>query len=509
MAFGIAPVALRAEPSREALATVVLFNSADEESKKLADYYAERREIPSANVLALACPLTEEISRQEFVSTIAVPLRSKLIKGGFWSEDPATGRIISTKVRFVAVMRGIPLKVRADETVVPDRSQPGPIGTKNEASVDSELMALGYTENRPAGVLGNPYYRRFTPVLDLQGEPEILLVGRLDAPDSLTVRAMIDDSLTAERDGLWGWGYVDARGLTSGPLAEGDKWLTEALNAMRKQGIPCLMDSSQQLLPAGFPITDAAVYYGWYAPDISGALADPLLRFKTGAIAAHLHSFSATTLRALEGGWCGPLLVRGAAATVGNVYEPYLTLTTELGVMQDRLMAGLTFAESAWTATRALSWMNIVVGDPLYRPYAGWRPGANASSGKDWEEYRRIVRVRAGDVVAAAKELKSAARATGNSLFLEALAAAQLDAGDPTGALRSVQDALTMEKRKDVRFRLGLEEYAILRGQGETRAAARVLSRVAGEDVSPSARKLLAQFYEDMAPDPGPTPKMR
>lgn len=505
---GIAPAQT---PSPEAAATIVVFNTADPQSADLAKYYAKRRNIPTENLIGLATPLTEEISRAEFNDTIAVPLRAALIQRGFWEENPTSGAILSTKTRFVALMRGIPLKIRADETIPPNRAVPEALGLRNEASVDSELMTLSVTPLRPAGVVENPYFRRYTAVLDLNLEPGILLVTRLDAPDPITVRAMIDDALSVERDGLWGWGYVDARGISSGPYAEGDQWLIGALDAMRQQGIPTFLDSSEQTLSAGFPVTEAAVYYGWYAQDVTGPFADMAFRFRPGAVAVHIHSFSAATLRDPNRGWCGPLLIRGAAATLGNVYEPYLSLTANLQVFQDRLMAGFTLAESGWAATQGLSWMNVVIGDPLYRPYKVWTsfgrtPSANPSS---WQLYRRIVRAADGNVIAAAAKLATAARDTKNSLFLEALAAAQVDANDPTGALASLAGALEIEKRTEVRFRIGLEQYAILRSQGNTRAASHVLSRIASEKVPDKSRDLLAALYEHMNPTPGPTPKMR
>jgi uncharacterized protein (TIGR03790 family) len=500
-----------AAPSPEAAATVVVYNSSDPDSVALAKHYALRREIPGENLVGLAVPVAEEISRTEYRTLIAAPLRAMLLTRGFWSEEAGSSRIVETRVRFLALIRGMPLKIRPDETLAPDGSLPEAIGTRNEASVDSELMALSLVGRSPAGLLPNPYFRRYTPVLNLQAEPDLLLVARLDAPDAITVRAMIDDAVSTERDGLWGWGYVDARGILKGTYAEGDRWLVAAMDAMRKQGIPVMMDSSEQTLPAGFPVTDAAVYYGWYSPHADGPFADPLLRFRPGAVAAHIHSFSAATLRSTTQGWCGPLLLRGAAATVGNVYEPYLTLTADLHIMQDRLMAGFTFAESAWAATKAVSWMSVVIGDPIYRPYRVWTDPGHGSPAKPstWERYRSIIRANGGDVLAAASDLRSAARETRNSMFLEALACVQVDAGDKTAALRSIGEALKVERRGDVRFRLGLEEYALLRAMGDTRAASRTLSRIAAEDISPKARQLLATFYDHMNPETGPTPSMR
>src|SRR5438874_4994630 len=119
-------------------------------------------------------------------------------------------------------------------------------------------------------------------------------------------------------------------------------------------------------------MTDCALYYGWYAATVAGPFTQPDFHFVPGAVAVHIHSFGASTLRDTNANWVGPLLARGAAASIGNVYEPYLQLTPHLDIFNDRLLHGFTFAESAYMATRVLSWMSVMVGDPLYRPYAAW-----------------------------------------------------------------------------------------------------------------------------------------
>lgn len=83
----------------------------------------------------------------------------------------------------------------------------------------------------------------------------------------------------------------------------------------------------------------------------------------------HLHSFSAEQLSDGGKNWSGPLLERGAAVTIGNVYEPYLHLTHDFGIIHQRLLAGHTWVEACWMAIPVTSWQGIVVGDPLYRPF--------------------------------------------------------------------------------------------------------------------------------------------
>src|SRR2546422_4372969 len=89
-----------------------------------------------------------------------------------------------------------------------------------------------------------------------------------------------------------------------------------------------------------------------------------------GAIAYHLHSFSAATIRSRTAHWVGPLLDKGATATVGSVEEPYLGGTLDVPAFFGRLIAlGFSFGEAAYGAMNVLSWQTTVVGDPLYRPF--------------------------------------------------------------------------------------------------------------------------------------------
>ncbi len=324
--------ALPAPASPESDATIVLYNRNQAESRELAKYYAEARDIPFSQVLGLNVSDDEEITRDNYLVTIEAPVRGAFTDRKWWTQDrgPDGQRFVtSANKRFVAIMRGVPLKIRPDSresTDPPGDIKPGsPIATlfrHNEASVDSELAALFALSDEHPAVISNPYYRRLTPILAQPPNASPLLVCRLDAPTAATVRTMIDDAIATEKSGLWGWAYVDARNITSGGYKEGDDWLIEVSRTMRQRGLPVISDFSPEIFPAGYPLTDTAVYYGWYTGTVAGAFTDPGFAFLPGAVACHLHSFSANTLRNPNANWSAPLLVRGAAATVGNVYAP-------------------------------------------------------------------------------------------------------------------------------------------------------------------------------------------
>ncbi len=394
-----APAPSAATDWNPAAETVVVYNKSFEGSKELAEFYAEKRRIPGDRLFGIECSKEEMISRDEFENSIREALLRKFNERKWWTierrdvPDP-NGRpvgqapqVVSQSVRVVVLMRGVPLRIKRAS------DNPDVVAIEaDEASVDSEIAALGFLGRPLAGPMENRYFqsaRRFADHYEARGQ---LLVGRLDAADDATVRRMIEDSLQAERDGLWGRAAVDFA-LKDGAFLDGEQWLGGCVKACRDAGIPVFAERSRALLRDAWPLPDTILYFGWHADNIEGALASPDFRFKRGAIAGHLHSHNATVLRTKTDRWCGPLLDHGAAAVLGNVWEPYLKLTTRFDLLTMRLLDGFTLGEAAWGATPALSWMNVVVGDPLYTPFARGRSEvAKAKQDEDYAVYRDIAR---------------------------------------------------------------------------------------------------------------------
>ena len=358
-----------------AAATIVVYNSNDPDSKALAEYYAARRKIPADQLVALSCSSDEEIERDAYDTTIAEPLRSCFSQKRWWNAAIAPDletRVTTNRIRFVALIRGIPLKIRFKALYAGDHPDPTKQwGMANEAAVDSELAALGFFVRQISGPIQNPYFRSSEPITAADTDPRLLLVTRLDGSSSNEVRRMIDDAVASEKKGLWGWTYIDARGIRDPAYKLGDDWLFHIADQSLADGRPVILDRLEALFPSGYPMTNPILYFGWYSDKISGVLADPTFRFSPGAVAVHLHSFSAASIRSVDHNWVGPLLHHGAAAALGNVYEPFLALTPALDIFHDRLLRGMTFAESAYASLRPISWMTTCVGDPLYRPFSG------------------------------------------------------------------------------------------------------------------------------------------
>ncbi len=447
--------------------TVVVFNQNDLDSTGLAGFYAEKRGISAENLIGLKCARGETISRDEYDRTIAEPLRRIFAERKWWKllkEATEAGKVEQTQIRFVVLMRGIPLKIEQTEDYEGDvrEGNPAAVFTRNEASVDSELSVLGLWSRRISGILSNPYFRDTNIITDTELVSQ-LLVCRLDAAKPATVERMIEDSLATEKTGLRGFTYIDARGFKSSGLKQGDDWLHEAARDAREHGLPVILDDGPEQFPQPYPMRHLALYLGWYSEDLAGPFAAPGFRLPRGAVAVHIHSFSAMSLRDPARWWCAPLLELGAAATLGNVYEPFLGLTAHLDVFEQRLREGFTFAEAAYMAQPYLSWMTTCIGDPLYRPYLH-SAAAPPQPGNEWDAYRAGVAtwLEKGRPSGEATLLDAAKRMNSGPIY-ESLGLLELSGNAAPAALAAFTQARAAYPDAADRIRVAVHESSAIR----------------------------------------------
>jgi uncharacterized protein (TIGR03790 family) len=150
---------------------------------------------------------------------------------------------------------------------------------------------------------------------------------------------------------------------------EGDRWFRSVERQLREMGMDGEVEETPDTFGTDTRLESPAFYFGWYAPGINGPFLRDDFAFPAGAIAMHLHSYSAQTLHSDQAGWCGPLVARGVAATMGNVFEPYLGLVHRPDLLVQALRQGLPLGDAAYFALPALSWQAVLIGDPLYRPW--------------------------------------------------------------------------------------------------------------------------------------------
>jgi uncharacterized protein (TIGR03790 family) len=230
-----------------------------------------------------------------------------------------------------------------------------------DAAVDSELSL----------VLCNAYeLHRWQPnALRSQG-PQLfktLMISRLDGPNYGVAKGLIDKALAAERKGLRGVAYVDARGIfAQNAYGYYDQSLRDlAILTRLRTGLAVQEETTDTLFPPG-ACPQAALYCGWYSLQ---KYVDAF-EFVDGAIGFHIASFEAASLRDPNSTqWCPAMLRRGITATLGPVNEPYLFAFPEPKAFFAALFDGNCLAEAYYLTNPFNSWQMVLIGDPLYRPF--------------------------------------------------------------------------------------------------------------------------------------------
>ncbi len=359
---------------------VVVYNSKQPDSKGVAEHYAERRHVPKSQIIGLDLPTDETMSRADYRTKLQQPLLKFLEDNHLFTyapapdgDTPSNAVPIAATVRYAVLCYGVPLRIGEDGTLAEAGADTvaEPL-RRNGAAVDSELCRLP-VKNSTALLTGPEMNHLFGKVRPewLSPTNTLLMVTRLDGPSAIIARGLIDKAIAAESNGLWGRAYFDLRGLKDGNYKPGDDMLRAAAEIARECGFDTLVDENEETFPAAFPMSQIALYAGWYNSDANGPFARPKVEFMPGAFAYHLHSYSAQTLRSTNTHWCGPLLAEGAAATMGCVDEPYLSGTPNMDIFFAAWLRGsFTYGEAAYACQRVLSWQTTVIGDPLYRAFS-------------------------------------------------------------------------------------------------------------------------------------------
>lgn len=395
---------------------LVVANRNARSSMALAEYYMERRQIPDANIVKVWVTDKESCSRSEY-GKIVRQVRKHLAQ----LAEP-------WRIRCLVMMYGVPLKIAASELTKEDKqyidvlkSQQRTIerqmsrftvtrgqeyqrletmlanvkkkisgiskSAKNKrASVDSEISLVLEKSYSLSGWIPNPYFignRNKQPMVKKQ---KVLMVSRLDGPSPDVVKRIIDDSFSVEQSGLVGRAYFDARykkpkGKPSGGYALYDNSIYLAADHVRKSGrLPVLIDEDSALFQPG-SCPNAALYCGWYSLTRYVDAFD----WVKGAVGYHIASSECSTLkRPGFKGWCKMMLEDGVAATVGPTSEPYVQAFPLPEVFFGFLVDGyMTLAECYMVSLPFLSWQMVLVGDPLYRPFAAFKKDSRIQGVKD------------------------------------------------------------------------------------------------------------------------------
>lgn len=199
----------------------------------------------------------------------------------------------------------------------------------------------------------------------------VLLVSRLEGPSAEMVIQRIDEGIATEKKGLRGTVYLDARTTRPVKAAPGSMERMEqslndlAIRLKRFTELDVRIDTSAELFRREDCADPCALYCGWY----SVRNFQDIFTFLPGAVGYHVASCEAESLKTGPF-WCPNLIEHGVAATLGPVFEPYLTAFPEPDEFYSLVLTGkFTMIECFYFTKPFNSWAMTYVGDPLYAPF--------------------------------------------------------------------------------------------------------------------------------------------
>ncbi|MFN7920865.1 MAG: TIGR03790 family protein [Bryobacteraceae bacterium] len=321
-------------------------------SAEIGEYYARRRSIPPSRVCGIRTPVDESVGRDVYGRDIEAPVRKCLDSAG--------------PVAYIVTTKGVPLRVK------------GTYGTEaTTAAVDSELATLATLRlgrQLPLeGRVPNPFFAKLDRRFDQRQFP-IYMVARLGAYDVATVKRMIDDCQRASNQGRF---ILDKKSDDS--TRAGESWLAGA--SLRLPAARVIFDNTESVLEGQ---TNVIGYASWGSNDSNRKQRLGHFRWLPGSVATEFVSTDGRTLERPPAAWnlgtwednkshfagspqslAADFLDEGASAATGHTDEPYLAFTPRPDILLPAYYSGRTLGESFYLSIPALSWMNILLGDPL------------------------------------------------------------------------------------------------------------------------------------------------
>jgi uncharacterized protein (TIGR03790 family) len=341
---------------------LLVVNQNSNASREVAEYYARRRAVPQSNLCPIRAPVVEQVPRSTYERQIEAVI-GRCLDARAKSQPPIT---------MIATTLGVPLTIQQAPG-----GQEGPESTI--ASVDSELAALHVRrQGRKVPLEGpapNPFFGKVYAPFDQRAFP-MYLVARLAAYDVASAKRMIDRALAASNHGRF---VVDLR---EGPMADmADEWLVSAVAALPRSRVT--VESTTAVLQGA---KDVVAYASWGSNDKNRKNRWSGFEFRPGSIVTEFVSSNMRTLARPPAAWTfgtwedhsthfarspqsvsADYIEEGATAVTGHVAEPYLTHAPRPDHLFPAYYSGRTLVESYYVSLPSLSWMNVLLGDPLCR----------------------------------------------------------------------------------------------------------------------------------------------
>jgi uncharacterized protein (TIGR03790 family) len=326
----------------------VIVNVNSSTSQTIGSYFAEQRGIPAANVIYVNTSVNEEIDDAEFQS-----LRSQV-------ESHLQANNLVNTLNYLVTTKGLPLKINRGDTF--SMSSPS-------ASIESELMLILGSNAYLIGGTGrtySPYYSKSGPFT--RAAYSMYLVTRLDGYTVQDVLDLIDRSgpdtrvssssrFVLDQDPAWN---------TTAPYL--NDYLSQACTALQNRGRVVELNADSVYVTSRENVIG---YVSWGSNDhYQNEFTENAIPCNSWVPGALAETYVSTSGRSFEEppsygqSLIADLIREGVSGAKGYVYEPYSSSMANSSVLFDRYVAGYNLAESYFMASRYISWMDVVVGDP-------------------------------------------------------------------------------------------------------------------------------------------------
>ncbi|MFQ3610207.1 MAG: TIGR03790 family protein [Fimbriimonadales bacterium] len=321
---------------------VVVGTRRSPDSVKIAEYYAQKRGLPRTHVCLIDCVPQEEVALVDYRDTIEKPVYEHLNR-----------QRLSTSVDYLVLTRGVPLRIR-----------------EGGFSVDSLLMSAPLNlplVREPGKIYRNPYYALNEPFS--RRKHGFYLATRLDGYTMEHILALVDNSLKARRaNGVF---VMDMDPKRNGSdYRRINESIRKAGQLLRQRGFEVILDEGENFVGA---VSNVMGYYSWGSNDHNfNLMSYRSLRFLPGSIAETAVSTSARTFNRTDKGQSliADLIAQGVTGVKGYVSEPFTAALCPADLLFDHYTRGRNLAEAFWSATPFVMWKDLVIGDPLCRPFA-------------------------------------------------------------------------------------------------------------------------------------------
>ena len=326
----------------------VIVNTNSPVSVAIGNYFRNARSIPSVNMIYVAVDTAEEIDSTRFNT-----LRSQV-------ETYLTANNLTGTLNYLVTTKGVPLKINRGDTF--STSSPS-------ASVESELMLVLGSYSAYIGGAGrmiSPYYYQTSHFT--RGAYGMYLVTRLDGFTLQHVYDMIDKSGPGVSTNPTSTYVLDEDPDWNASAPALNSYMATARSTLEQRGKAVVLDQTSTYVTNRSSVIG---YTSWgsndhYANNYT-TYAIPHNTWDNGAIAETYVSTSGRSFTAPPSygqSLIADLIAEGISGAKGYVYEPYSSAMAIPYILFDRYTSGYNLAESFFMASRYLSWMDVVVGDP-------------------------------------------------------------------------------------------------------------------------------------------------